>query len=60
MELTDFPMDIQQLGVTVATKYSKRKVKLIPDPERLSKLKTEALKTFRDQQKWKVKINQKY
>lgn len=56
MELNDFPQDIQELGVTLASKYSTRRVIFDQDPKYISKIQTEALNTFRDQQKWKVKI----
>lgn len=54
MELQNFPLDIQELSITLASKYSPRKVQLIADPIRISNLYGEAIYTFRDQQKWKV------
>lgn len=55
MELQNFPLDIQELSITVASKYSPKKVHLISDPNRISILHGEAINTFRDQQKWKVR-----
>lgn len=60
MELQNFPLDIQELSITLASKLNPRKVQLIQDPNRLSNLHGEAIHTFRDQQKWKVYGKKKY
>lgn len=54
IELQNFPIDIQELNITLASKYKPTQVKLIADPKRISNIHTETLNTFRDQQKWKV------
>lgn len=54
IELQNFPLDVQELSITFASKYKPTKVKLVADPLRISNIHPEAPHTFRDQQKWKV------
>lgn len=54
MELPDFPLDIQELSIIIQTRHNPRNVKLIPDSQRLSRLNSETLNSFRDQQKFKL------
>ncbi|CAF0930392.1 unnamed protein product [Brachionus calyciflorus] len=51
LELQKFPLDIQELSVTIATKFHRSEVNLISNSVKKSSLDTEALNTFRDQQK---------
>lgn len=52
MELQNFPLDTQELSITLSTKYSHDEVKLISNQDKTSTIDPEALFTFRDQQKW--------
>lgn len=52
LELHHFPIDVQELSVSVVSKWSSRDVKLISDDKRLSYVNLEAENTFIDQQKW--------
>lgn len=54
IELQNFPIDVQELSVTIASKLKPHQVKLVADSEKISTIHSEALNTFRDQQKWKV------
>lgn len=54
MELQNFPIDIQELTITLASKCKQTEVKLISDTSRISNITTETLNTFRDQQKWQL------
>ena len=54
MELPDFPLDIQELSVTMSTKHKPSICKLISDTQKISTITVEALNTFRDQQKFKL------
>lgn len=52
LELQTFPLDIQELSLTITTKFSRDEVKLTSNLNKLSSIDPEALNTFRDQQKW--------
>lgn len=52
LELHNFPVDVQELSITLATKRSPSEVKLVSDPIRLSYIDLDASNTFIDQQKW--------
>jgi hypothetical protein len=52
LELQTFPLDIQELSLTITTKFSRDEVKLTSNLIKLSSIDPEALNTFRDQQKW--------
>lgn len=52
LELKNFPVDIQELSVTLTTRLGPHEIKLTPDPNRLSFMNLNALNTFIDQQKW--------
>lgn len=54
IELQNFPLDVQELSVTFASRYKPSRVKLVADPLKISNIHPEAPHTFRDQQKWKV------
>ena len=54
MELPDFPLDIQELSIIVQTKHNPRNVRLIPDTQKISRMNSDTLNSFRDQQKFKV------
>ena len=56
IELHDFPLDVQELSITFASRYRPSKVRLIADCEKISYIHPDALHTFRDQQKWNVSI----
>jgi hypothetical protein len=53
MELQNFPLDTQELSVSLSTKLHKE-VKLISSQTKMSSIEPEALYTFRDQQKWRL------
>jgi hypothetical protein len=55
MELNDFPQDIQELSINLATRHKPSVCKLISDRRKISTITIEALNTFRDQQKFKVR-----
>ena len=50
MELNNFPVDLQELNVLVATKLDTKSINLIT--ENFSLINREAKRTFVDQQKW--------
>lgn len=52
LELFNFPVDIQELSVILASRLGPHEVKLVPEPDRLSFMNLNALNTFIDQQKW--------
>lgn len=54
IELQNFPLDVQELSITLASKYKPTKVKLVTDLLKPSCIHPEAPRTFRDQQKWKL------
>ena len=54
IELQDFPIDVQELSVTVASRFNCSLVKLVGDPLKPSNLHSETLHTFRDQQKFQL------
>ena len=54
MELQNFPIDIQELSITLASKLKQNEVKLVKYTGRLSNITSETLNTFRDQQRWKL------
>ena len=47
IELQDFPVDIQELSITIASKLKPNQVKLVQDSQRISNIHKEALNTFR-------------
>ena len=54
IELQNFPIDVQELSITVASRFKSSLVKLVADTTRNSNIHSEALHTFRDQQKFQV------
>ena len=54
LELSNFPFDIQELGITVASEYDKNAVTLVADPVRASRMSTSVTYTFQAQQQWFV------
>lgn len=52
IELQNFPIDVQELSITVASRFKSANVKLVADTNKISNLHSEALHTFRDQQKF--------
>jgi hypothetical protein len=52
IELNDFPIDIQELHITVASKLKPKEVEIVSDKIKHSKMHSEARFTFRDQQKF--------
>lgn len=54
LELQNFPIDIQELSITLTTKLTQNQIKLISDPQKLSSVNMEAKHTFIEQQKWKL------
>ena len=52
LELHNFPVDVQELSITLATRRSSNEVKLVSDPFRISYIALDASNTFIDQQKW--------
>jgi len=54
IELNDFPLDVQELHITVASKLAAKDVNIVKDLNKHSKMKHEARVTFRDQQKFNL------
>ena len=54
IELNDFPLDVQELHITIASKLKSKEVKIIKDTNKHSKMHSEARFTFRDQQKFRL------
>ncbi len=52
VRLHNFPLDIQELSITLSSKLGKNQIKLIPNPKRFSSIDNDASGTFIDQQKW--------
>ena len=52
MELHRFPLDIQQLTILICSKFTSDKYKLVKNLNKISEIESQALSTFRDQQKW--------
>lgn len=59
LELHHFPIDLQELSISVISKLSSNEVKLISDDKRLSFVNMDAANTFIDQQKWFVRAERK-
>ena len=57
MELPDFPFDIQELSISIVTKHGPNVCRLKSDTNQISIINAQALNTFKDQQKFKVKLN---
>ena len=51
LELHNFPVDVQELSITLASKRSFSEVKIVSDPNRISYIDLDASNTFIDQQK---------
>lgn len=49
-----FPIDIQELSITLTSKLGPDELKLVTDPQKLSSVNMEAKNTFIEQQKWFV------
>lgn len=56
IELQNFPLDTQELSITFASKRKTLQVNLIQNQNKLSTIYYETLHSFRDQQKWKVRL----
>ena len=52
LELQNFPVDVQELSVTLTSERGVNEVKLVGDPYRASFLNFNASNTFMEQQKW--------
>jgi hypothetical protein len=52
LELQDFPFDIQELSITLASKLDPNELKLKCNPKKLSYLSLNASRIFIEQQKW--------
>lgn len=52
LELQNFPVDVQELSVTLTTKLDPNELKLVADPQRTCNIHSDASYTFSDQQKW--------
>ena len=46
--------DIQELSIIIQSKHDPRSVKLIPDLQKISIMEKDAMKSFRDLQKFKA------
>lgn len=55
IELQNFPLDVQELSITFASKLKTSQVNLIQNNKKISTIYFETLHSFRDQQKWKVR-----
>lgn len=54
LELENFPLDLQELSVTLASSREASEVRLLSDKKRLSHINLNAKHMFTDQQKWLV------
>lgn len=54
LELQDFPVDTQELTVTLTTKRSPDELRIMSNPSKLSLIDLNANNTFMEQQKWYV------
>lgn len=52
LELENFPIDVQELSISLSSRLSGNEVKLVSDPDRISYVNFDAVNTFTDQQKW--------
>ena len=54
MELYDYPLDIQELSVTICSWHEKGSVKILPHPKIKSYIHPRAFNCFHEQQKYKL------
>ena len=54
LELHDFPVDTQELSITLTTKRSPSELRLASNPNKLSFIDLNAKSIFMEQQKWYV------
>lgn len=52
LELENFPLDLQELSVTLASSRESNEIRILNDKKRLSHINLDAKHTFTDQQKW--------
>ena len=52
LELQDFPVDTQELTVTLTTKRGPDELRIMSNPSKLSLIDLNANNTFMEQQKW--------
>ena len=52
LELHNFPVDVQELSIAIASKLPPAEIKLVEDPKQKSFMNLEASNVFSDQQKW--------
>ena len=57
LELHDFPVDTQELSITLTTKRGLTELKLVSNPNKLSFIDLNAKSIFMEQQKWWVYIH---
>lgn len=56
LELYEFPLDIQELSITICSKLDSSELEIIPDQEKLSTIHPRAFKTFESQQVYRVTV----
>lgn len=52
LELHDFPIDIQELSISIVSTLNSYEVKIVPDKNKPSFIDLDTKHTFTDQQKW--------
>ena len=52
LELKNFPFDIQELSITLASRLTKKECRLVCDAQRRYEVSVPTTRTFQDQQKW--------
>lgn len=52
LELHKFPIDVQELSVSITSKLTSNELKIVADPQKLSYINFDAGNTFTEQQKW--------
>lgn len=54
-ELHEFPLDIQELSITLCSKLDFSQIKIVQDQDKLSTIHPRAYNTFENQQVYQVK-----
>jgi hypothetical protein len=54
--LNDFPIDLQEISIIVASQLSSEQIRMEADPNNWSHLRANATNVFTDQQKWFVNL----
>lgn len=57
MELQEYPLDVQELSITVCSYLGESEIQIIEDTEKLSTIHPRAYNLFEEQQKFMVSKN---